>query len=130
VLADRAAGLETAAAMVDSFRRLSVLTARAERLLVQARRGGVETRTALAALDRAVDASVELEVLVHTFDVAPGSAFSDKRDAGLGEARAAVTGGWTAVEELAYRRRGLGLFLGIVLLVLVGLGLKIRRLGP
>jgi hypothetical protein len=89
----------------------------------------VEIRTAQVALDRAVDAGVALEVLVHTFDAAPESAFARKRDEGLVEARAAVAGGWAAVGELTYRRRGLAVFLGIVLLVLVGLGLKIRQLG-
>jgi hypothetical protein len=129
LLADAPAGLETAAALVEGLREVSVLTARAERVLVQAQRGGVETRAAEAALDQAVDAEVELEVLVHTFDAAEDGRFAEKHAEGVEHAGQALAAGYAALDELAYRRRGLAVFLGLVLLVLLGLGAVIRRLG-
>ncbi|MEZ5332276.1 MAG: cytochrome c3 family protein [Thermoanaerobaculia bacterium] len=129
VLAEAPVGLETAAVMVQDLRELSVLTARAERVLVRAQRGGVETRAAEAALDQAVDSAVELEVLVHTFDVAAGGRFAEKHAEGVVHAKKALEEGYAAGDELEYRRRGLAVFLGLVLLVLVGLGSWIRRLG-
>ena len=121
-------GLKTAAAMLDRMRELTGLTARAERILLSARHGGVETRDALLALDHAVDGQIELEALVHTFSSDAGSAFALKHRDGIGEAQSALGSGQKALEELGHRRRGLLVSLLFVLLVLVGLALKIREL--
>jgi Cytochrome c7 and related cytochrome c len=123
---DRPVGYETSAAYLDGMRRLTGLTARAERVLLTARRGGVETRPALAEIDDAVDAQVQLEVLVHTFTAGKESPFEAKRDEGLKHAVAALHAGQDAAAELSYRRRGLVVALAFVVLVLIGLALKIR----
>jgi len=122
-------GLTTASFFVERSRELTALTARAERSLLAARRGGVETRGALAELDQAVDAQIELEVLVHTFSAAADGPFAEKHAEGLAHARNALEEAQQALAELSERRRGLGVFLVLTFIVLLALGLKIRQLG-
>ena len=118
----------TGVELVDRMRELTVLTARSDRILLAARRGGVEVRNSLTNLDQAVDAQIELEALVHGFRADEGSAFASKQRAGLDFARAALVGGREALEELELRQRGLALALGLIVLVLIALALKIRRI--
>jgi hypothetical protein len=122
------AGLKTGEELLSRMRELTALTARAERLLLAARRGGVATRPALQDIDDAVNAQIELEVLVHTFSTQAGSPFMAKHEEGLKHAQAALIAGREALRELGFRRAGLYVALVIILLVLVGLGLKIRTL--
>lgn len=120
-------GMKAAQAQLRSMRQVIGTTARAERLLLAAQRGGVETREAHAALDAAVDSQVELEVLVHTFHAT--GPFAAKYREGLQQATHALDAGKHSLEELAYRRRGLFVTLGIIALVLIALALKIKQLG-
>ena len=106
---------------------LTGVTARAERVLLHGQRGGVEVRAAQNDLDAAVDSQIELEVLVHSFNSA--GAFADKQKEGVTRATAALNMGTKALEELAYRRKGLLAALGVIVLVLGGLVMKIRELG-
>lgn len=131
-LAGEPVGLDTARALLEQQQEVTALTARAERMLLAARRGGVEVGEASTAVDRAVDAQIELEVLVHTFSADEDGAFHEKYREGLESARAALESAREALDELAFRRRGLAVSLVLILLVLVGLGLKIRQLsrGP
>ncbi len=119
-------GLQTAAGMLTRMQLLTGLTARAERNLLAARRGGVEVRQAAAELDAAVDSQISLEVLVHRFQI--DGAFAEKQAEGLTHANAALEAGRKSLEELSYRRGGLAVALGIVVLVLVALAMKIRNL--
>jgi len=128
VLAGAPVGLQTGAGFLAGMRELTGLTGSAERTLLAARRGGVETRAALPEIDQAVDAQIELEVLVHTFSAAPNGAFEKKRQEGAVHARAALAAGQQALGELTYRRDGLAVSLGFIGLLLVGLGLKIREI--
>ena len=121
------AGGKSAAAMLASMRSLTDLTAKAERALLGARRGGVEVRPSLAFLDAAVDAQIGLEVLVHEFDAGEGSEFAKRHAAGIDAAQKALDAGTAALGELEYRRRGLAVSLVLVGLVLVGLWRQIRR---
>ncbi len=130
VLAGEPAGLRTGEAMLARMRELTALTARAERILLQARRGGVETRKALQEIDGAIDDQIELEVLVHSFASRRGGAFVKKQQEGIAHARAALAAGQQALDELAYRRKGLGVSLGLIVMVLIGLALKIREMPP
>jgi hypothetical protein len=122
------AGLTTARQQMEALHELAGLTARAERILLRARRGGVETRQPLEAIDQAVDAQISLQVLVHAFDAGPESAFATQHAEGIANAQAALVGGREALAELASRRRGLFLSLVVILALLVALGLKIRQL--
>jgi hypothetical protein len=129
LLAAEPAGYETGAKMLESMRELTALTARAERITLAAERGGVLVEEAALAVDHAVDAQIQQEVLVHTFSAAEGSPFMAKHREGIEQARVALELAQEALDELAYRRRGLAVFLGLVVLVLVGLALKIRQVG-
>ena len=115
------------AVFLDQMRRLTTNIARTERMLLRARRGGVATGNAAASLDHAVDAQIQLEVLVHSFSTDEASPFSRTAAEGLQHAQAASQMGIAALDELEFRRKGLAAALGIILLVLIGLGLKIRE---
>jgi len=127
-LTDVAAGWKTSERYLEDMRDLTSLTARAERILLAAKRGGVLTEKASLAVDRAVDAQIQLEVLVHTFDASDGSQFAKQHEDGIAQARSALDEAQSALDELKYRRHGLGISLVVILLVLVGLGLKIRQI--
>ena len=129
VAASDPVGAATSAALLDGMRELIGTTARAERLVLAARRGGVETQRALTEIDKAVDDQIELEVMVHGFASGPGSAFAAKQTEGVGYARAALAAGGEALAELGFRRRGLGVALGFCVLFLIALALKIRQIG-
>jgi hypothetical protein len=121
-------GFRVAADMIERMREITSLTARAERIMLRARAGGVPVQTELSSLDRAIDAQIELEALVHGFRTDAGSAFATTQAEGLAQARAAIASGRDALEELAARRRGLAVALVLIVLVLAGLRAKIRRL--
>ena len=121
-----APGLRTAAALLTKMHSLTAATARAERVLLAAKRGGVEARKAEEELDGAVDSQIALEVLVHTFS-AEGE-FGKKHDEGMKHAAAALDAGQKSLAELSFRRRGLAISLVFIALFLVGLGWKIRQL--
>jgi hypothetical protein len=125
---DASGGLAVAHALQQRLQTLTALIARAERIVLSARRGGVPVGDAAAQIDAAVDAQIQLQVLVHTFSAE--GAFAAKHAEGLEHAGAALTAGQQAIEELRFRRRGLGVALGVIVLVLVGLGLKIRQHPP
>jgi hypothetical protein len=128
VLGDEPAGLEVAHEMSRRMNELTALTASAERVMLAARRGGVEAHAGLGEVEQAVAAQIALEALVHTFSTADGGAFDERHREGLEHARAAMDAGHRALDELAARRRGLAVALAIVVLVLIALALKIRQL--
>ena len=110
------------------MRELTSRTARAERILLAAQRGGVHTRNAAEQIDQAVDTQIQLEVLLHEFTAGEDSQFAAKYEEGLEHANAALESGQDALGELTFRRRGLAVSLVIILLVLVALGSKIRQI--
>lgn len=122
---EKTSGNVNAHAYLDATRSLTSMIARSERILLTAQRGGVEVRKARSELDSAVDTQIELETLVHTF--AP-PAVQAKQKEGLRHAEAALLAGQNSLEELSFRRRGLFVALGGVLLVLIALAIKIRTL--
>ncbi len=130
VLAEEAQGLNASAVFLGRSRELMVATARAERTLLAARRGGVETGEALESLQRAVDAQIGLEVLVHTFDPRDDGPFLLRYEEGMEDAHSALDRGHEALGELQFRRKGLAVSLIFIALLLVALTLKIRQLGP
>lgn len=119
-------GFITSSRQLEAMRQLIGMTARAERILLSAQRGGVETREARAALDAAVDSQIELEVLVHTFS--SDGDFAEKYEEGKTHAMAALVAGEESLGELGFRRRGLYVAIVIIILVLAALALKIRSL--
>jgi hypothetical protein len=127
-LADEAVGIRTSASFLNRMRELTTMTARAERTILAAQRGGVEVREGLLELDKAVDSQIELEVLVHTFADDDSSAFMKKHTEGMEHSEAALLAGRTGLEELSQRRTGLVVSLVFIAVVLLGLGIKIRQL--
>jgi hypothetical protein len=119
------AGYTNASAYLHATRALTSMTARSERILLAAQRGGVEVRAARAELDGAVDSQIELETLVHTF---AEPAVKARQKEGLQFAEAALLNGQRSLDELSYRRRGLWIALGVIVLVLIALALKIHTL--
>jgi hypothetical protein len=124
---------ETPGAMtgIDLLERMTELTAligRAERIALDAHRGGVEIRDAQLEIDQAVDAQIGLEVQVHAFTAAEGSEFLDTYEKGLNHARTAIDLGVEAKEEIQSRRHWLALSLIAIVAVLISLGLKIREI--
>lgn len=128
LLGEDAIGYMVSSRILESMRELTGRTAAAERLLLRARRGGVETREALMSIDQAIDAQIGLEVLLHSFAVGEGSDFVAQHLEGMTHAEEASAAGMGALEELWSRRQGLYVALGLIALVLVGLYLKIRDL--
>jgi hypothetical protein len=128
LLADESKGLQVSGAIQNRMRELTSLTAGAERVLLRARRGGVETRHALSEIDQAVDAQIGLEVLVHGFSVDEDSEFMETHARGMEHAESAFEAGIEALGELAFRRKGLLVSLAIIILVLIGLAMKIRQM--
>jgi len=120
------AGHDTSQALLAGTREVTGMIARSERILLAAQRGGVEVRAARSELDSAVDNQIELETLVHTFS--SGGAFAEKRKEALQHAQAALTAGQHSLDELAYRRRGLFIALGVIMAALVALALKLRQM--
>jgi hypothetical protein len=127
-MVDEAVGYDTSARMLEMLREVTAWTARAERIALEAHRGGVQTRAAQEAIDRAVDAQIELQVLVHTFAVGEGTPFEEKHAEGIEHARQALQAGQAAMDELHFRHRGLAASLVVILALLIGLALKIRQL--
>jgi hypothetical protein len=127
-LASEPLGYTTSKTILDQMRVLTVLAGEAERTLLAAKRGGVEVREATINLDAAVDAQIKLIALVHQFSTAEGSEFAKIHAEGVAAAQQALSKGKEGLEEIDYRRRGLMMSLGIIVLVLIGLGLKIRQL--
>lgn len=124
---DEAVGFGVARAQLEHMREVTTATARAERVLGRARRGGVEIREGLNELDLAVDSQIQLEVHVHEFNVDTTSTFLKTQADGSEAARAALAVGHDALRELTTRRRGLVISLVFVGLVLVGLAFRIRQ---
>jgi len=119
-------GYRTSQSFLTGMRGLTSRTARAERIILAAQRGGVEVEDGLAELDKAVDTQIQLEVLVHTFAAGDSSAFEVKQREGVDHAEAALTAGNNALHELSTRRRGLVISLIFIALTLLGLGLRIH----
>ncbi len=120
-------GLHTGIHFLERMQELTALTARAERILLNSRRGGVETRDGFLAVEKAVDSQIGLEVLIHTFQ--EDGPFEEKHQEGMQFVSQALTLGAQAQEELWQRRQGLGVSLIVILAFLIALGLKINRLG-
>jgi hypothetical protein len=121
-------GHDVAAELLSRMRQLTSLSARAERELLVARRGGVEIGESQMAIDGAVDAQIELESLVHGFSVDEGGSYLEKHAEGMAFAEQALAAAGEAKGELSFRRLGLLVSLVFIVLMLISLALFIRRL--
>lgn len=126
MVGDETPGARTGVELVERMQELTAQTARAERVLLAARRGGVETRDTLLDIDQAVDAQIGLEVLAHTFSTGAESPFMEQYAVGMEHAQAALAKGQEALDELSFRRKWLAITLIIIIVASVALALKIR----
>ena len=124
-----AEGLPFAAQYLELMRNVAFATARAERLVLRARRGGVEVRAAQDEISRAVDAQIATQALLHGFTLEEGGELRQRFAAADSHAASATRLGEQALAELQARRRGLAGSLVLVVIALVALAIKIRQLG-
>jgi predicted CXXCH cytochrome family protein len=107
---------------IDSLHR-GIFTA--ESLLTVAERAGMEVSQAQFELESATSALLQARASIHTFE--PDSV-NQHAGAGWEVAAAAISRGQAALEDLRFRRVGLGVSTGIILLLILGLVLKIRQI--
>jgi mono/diheme cytochrome c family protein len=117
-------GGKTAVEMRGLIDALAARTERARVVLGQAEHAGMEVSQAQFDLNGARDALIKARAAVHAFrvdavkrEVEPGLAISDK----------AHGRGVRALDELRFRRKGLGVSLVVILAVIAGLCMKIRQ---
>jgi len=111
--------------MRKDFDRLQSEIARTTDLIERARVAGMEVSDQELALGEARNHLVLARTEMHAFTVATVEPIVAEGLTQLGEIERA---GHEALNELSFRRRGLAVSLGAILLLVVALTLKIRRL--
>jgi predicted CXXCH cytochrome family protein len=119
----KSTGFKQAAAMRASLDGLRESIRRATRVLDQAERAGMEVSQAKFELRGATDALLKTRAAIHLVDPV---AIQKLADEGNQIAAKANVKGVAALEDHAFRHRGLWVSVGIIMLVIVGLLLKIR----
>ena len=109
-------------ALIDSLRREH---ARAGAILERAEHAGMEVSQARFELNGANDAIVKARAAVHAFTL---DAVKKEAEAGLTISAKAHARGERALEELQFRRKGFGVSLAIILVLIAGLVVKIRQI--
>jgi predicted CXXCH cytochrome family protein len=121
------AGVKVIQTMRAGFDTLNANYESARALLERAEQAGMLVDDGVVALRDATEQRVRLRVQVHAFAEAP---FKESLDLGLAAADKAQAAGDAAMEELAFRRWGLGLATLAILGFLLTLAFKIRGLPP
>lgn len=98
---------------------------RARASLGRAEHAGMEVSQALFELNGANDAFVKARAAVHAFSL---DAVKKEADPGLAISAKAYARGVRALDELQFRRKGLGVSLAIIVVLIAGLVMKIRQL--
>jgi hypothetical protein len=119
------AGFKSAQGIAQDLGRLDLAIAQAESVLDTAERAGMEVSTAKLDLASAHEALIKGRVNVHTFRDAEVQKVTDP---GMGIARKANQAGVAALQELNFRRKGLGVALITILVAIAGLYFKIRQI--
>jgi predicted CXXCH cytochrome family protein len=118
-------GFTGAAAMRAAIDELKGDVERVTALIEDVRTSGMEVGEQELALGEARNHLVLARTEVHAFDPATLRPIVSEGRTMLAEIERA---GRNALAELQFRRRGLGLSLGVILVVVIALGIKIRRL--
>lgn len=119
------AGAKVIQTMRTGFDTFKAKYESARALLERAEHAGMLVDDGVAALRDATEQRVRLRVQVHAFAEGP---FKESLDLGLAAADKAQAAGDAAMEEMAFRRWGLGLATLAILGFLLTLALKIRSL--
>jgi hypothetical protein len=118
-------GGKTAAAMRDSIEKLRTDYEGAHAVLTKAEHAGMEVSQPLFELNDAKTALIKARAAIHSFN------FDDVQTQvkpGLEVVQKARSRGVTALDELQFRRKGLAVSVLIIVALIVGLVLKIRRM--
>ena len=118
-------GGQSAAQMRELIDSLSAQSQKAAAVLRRAEEAGMEVSQAEFDLNGAREALVKARAAVHAFSV---DAVKKETDPGLSIGEKAYTRGLHALEDMRFRRAGLGVSLVIILAVIAGLVMKIRQL--
>lgn len=119
------AGYKKAAEIRASLDGLREAVQRATAILDRAEHAGMEVSQAKFELRGASDQLLKARAAVHQADPAGVKTLTDE---GVQIADTAYARGAKALEELAFRHRGLWISVGIILVAIVGLVLKIREI--
>ena len=111
--------------MAQDLARLNLAIVRAGTILDTAERKGMEVSSAKLELTNAHEALVKARVNVHTFRDEEVGKITNQ---GLEIATRSNQAGVAAIEELNFRRKGLGISLVTILVAIAGLYLKIRQI--
>jgi hypothetical protein len=117
-------GGKAATAMRGRIDTLRAEHDRARAMLLKAEQAGMEVSQAMFDLNAGADALVKARAAIHAFSV---DAVAKEADPGLTVAARAYARGVRALDELAFRRKGLGVSVVIILALIAGLVLKIRE---
>ena len=98
---------------------------RSNDILLNAENSGVEVGPAIMELSQARDSLTKARVAVHNFQAAP---VEKDVQAGLVVTRKTYQAGVAALAERDYRRKGLGISLIVILAVIIGFALAIKKL--
>ena len=118
-------GLKAAASMRGEIEKLKAAIGRSQALLAAAANAGMEMGDQELALREAANQLTLARAEVHVFDPRPVNAVLQT---GLAITAKVDAEGQAALDEVSYRRTGLAVSLGAILLVVVALALKIRSL--
>jgi len=118
-------GFKAAGELAQMLSNLDSSIKRADVLIAKAEDSGMEVSEARNQQDQARDSLTKARVAIHS--LRPAQVGKDVQ-AGLDLAVKAEQGGNTALAERDYRRKGLGLSLIAILLMLAGLGMYIRQI--
>jgi hypothetical protein len=119
------AGYRNAQAIAQDISRLNLAITRADTILDDAERKGMEVSSAKLELANAHEALIKARVNVHTLRDAEVRKVADP---GMAIAQQANQAGVAALAELNFRRKGLGISLITILVAIAGLYLKIRQI--
>jgi hypothetical protein len=117
-------GGKTAAAMRDSIEKLRSDYEAAHAILTRAEHAGMEVSQPLFELNDAKTALIKARASIHSFKLDDVQA---QVKPGLEVVKKARSRGLTALDELQFRRKGLAVSVLIIVALIVGLMLKIRR---
>jgi len=118
-------GSQTRAEMASALTGLRDRLQRAESLIDRAEKAGMQVSRASFAVAESHDSLVNARVLVHTFSAAAVKAETDR---GMTIADKSYRMGQDALDELQFRRKGLGASLVVILVALVAVYLKIQQI--
>ncbi|HEX7286395.1 MAG TPA: cytochrome c3 family protein [Candidatus Angelobacter sp.] len=118
-------GYKAASEIALHLGKLDTSMKQADDLVSKAQDSGMEVSEAKTDLDQARDSLTKARVTIHSLDVARVKA---DVEAGLKTTEKAHEAGTAALQERDFRRKGLGLSLIAILIMLVGLAMYIRQI--